>query len=668
MSGIIGIFHLDDRPVHSADLQRMSLLLSHRGSDGDHLWLDGAIGLGHRMLWTTPESLLEKLPLVQGCHVLTADARIDNREELIAAFGWNQRPTEKITDSDLILAAYRQWGDQCPAQLLGDFVFAIWDGNQQRLFCARDHFGVKPFYYYFSGKSFIFASEIKAIVGLPEVPCCLNEPRIADHLFGLSQDKTATSYQHIFRLPPAHTLVVNAVSGLQLKPYWSIDRSAQIRLGSDQEYAEAFREIFIESVRCRLRSAFPIGSHLSGGLDSSSVTCVARDLLSATHTPLHTFSNVFDEVPECDERPFIQPVLDQGGCIAHPVHPDRSGPLSAWQEVFQYEDEALFGANSFLVWGLNQATQQAGVRVILNGFDGDSTVSHGELYLSELARQGDWATFAAETTAILNHLRGTPLGVFRQYGQWQLEEWARKGAWLKLIQAIQQIHQHFQISRKFLLWHGSLKPIVADMVQSLRCWGQGVKPSLLDPCIQADFAQRLHLSEKLQALTTLTSPPARTVQEEQWQTFEAGLFTLTLELINIHAAACSIEARHPFMDKRLIEFCLAIPATQKLQQGWTRMIMRRAMEGILPAQIQWRARKTSMSANFRHGLLHHDRHLVEDVLENGSGRIASYVNLDVVRGYWQQFVSGGKIDDHHVMTLWKTVILARWLNHTGLMP
>jgi len=226
--------------------------------------------------------------------VLTADACIDNRDELIVTIvtlGLADRPPAEIADSQLILAAYEKWGEYCPEKLLGDFAFAIWDERKQVLFCARDHFGVKPFCYHQSEQFFVFASEIKALLCLPGVPCQLNEARVADYLEVLFEDKAMTFYQHILRLPPGHSITVGREE-TRLRSYWSLDPERELRLGSDEEYAEA--------MRCRLRSAFPIGSMLSGGLDSSSITCVARKLLAQNGgRRLHTFSAIFESLTRC---------------------------------------------------------------------------------------------------------------------------------------------------------------------------------------------------------------------------------------------------------------------------------------------------------------------------------------------------------------------------------
>jgi asparagine synthase (glutamine-hydrolysing) len=661
MSGIMGIHYLDGRPVEQ-ELGRMVDILTHRGPDGADIWIDGAVGLGHRMLWTTPESLLEKLPLVSqsGDIVITADCRIDNREELISAFQLEKCPPEKITDSQLILAAYEKWGQQCPEHLLGDFAFAIWDKREQKLFCARDHFGVKPFYYYYqTGKVFAFGSEIKAILSLQEVPCRLNELRIADYLSPTFEDKSITSYKGILRLPPGQTLTVDC-RNLQLHSYWSLKIGNELKLNSDREYADAFQEIFTEAVRCRLRSAFPISSHLSGGLDSSSVACVARNLLQKENgSELHTFSNIFDDVPECDERPFINTVLEQGGFIPHYVHADRFGPLSEWKHFFQYMDEASIGPSHFLTWGLNRATEQAGIRISLDGFDGDTTVSHGANYFGELVRQGNWNTFIAEANAVSQHFDTSLTALFNEYAIGYLEELAQHGKWIDLAKVINEIGKHFQVSRKQLFIGHGVKPLIRQLLGRRKKSGKN-DTSVINP----SFAQRAGLNSKSQ--NQLQSQMV-TVREDQWRSLTSALFTLTLELVDQSSAAFSIESRHPFMDKRLIEFCLALPPEQKLHQGWSRAVMRRAMDNILPKQIQWRGGKTVMTPNFLRGILHLDRKLMDEVAIANSNSIKEFVDLNSLHESYHRLVSEGEVKNNDdVIAVWKAVTLSLWLRQTEM--
>ncbi len=279
--------------------------------------------------------------------VLTADARLDNREELIGGLGLDDRPPGEITDSQLILAAYERWGEDCPKHLVGDFAWVIWDGRQQTLFAARDHFGAKPFYYYFDqDRILVFASEIQAILAVPGVPRQLNEVMVADYLLPRFDDQTITFYQGILRLPPAHCLRYGP-GGVKTWSYWSLDPSRELRCKSPQDYLEGFHHHFLEAVRPRLRSAFPVGAMLSGGLDSSAITCVARHLLaSGNGPPLKTFSAIFPKVPESDEQPFINAVLAQGNLEPHYIHGDELNPLGDNAENFAHPRSTLIHSES----------------------------------------------------------------------------------------------------------------------------------------------------------------------------------------------------------------------------------------------------------------------------------------------------------------------------------
>ena len=671
MSAIAGIYYPDGQPVNRADLERMIETLAHRGPDGAGVWSEGSVGLGHRMLWTTPESLHERLPLVNetGDLVLTADARIDNRDELIAALGLTDRPPGEITDSQLILAAYEKWGEHCPGKLLGDFAFAIWDERRQKLFCARDHFGVKPFYYYSSGRAFVFASEIKALLCLPEVPRRLNELRVGYHLAMTVEDKALTFYQDIFRLPPAHGMTVSR-DRTRLQAYWSLDPSRELRMESDEAYAEAFRELFTETVRCRLRSAFPVGSLLSGGLDSSAVTCVARDLLAQNggHR-LHTISAIYDETPECDERRFINAVLGQGNLEPHYVHMDQLSPLADFERVFWHGDEPFTSPTFYIAWGLSQAAHEQGVRVLLDGLDGDTAVSHGNGYLAELARTGRWAAFAREARAIAQHenLPSVPL-LLEQYGVPYLTELARGWKWVTFAREANELSRHLDVSRRNLFRYCGLKPVLPESLK--RTWralrGRNRPARSVDSIINPEFASRISLDEHIKALAGHRSILPRTAREEHYRALTSGLIPYVFELANRASTAFSVEARHPFSDRRLLEFCLALPPEQKLYQGWTRIVMRRALAGILPEEVQWRGGKTINSTAFTHGLLNFEDGLLEEVIMNGPGSIEPHVDIAALRETYHRYLSQKQPADE--IRVWNAATLALWLRHTSLTP
>ena len=640
MSGIMGIYYLDDRPVDRTELGRMVDTLAHRGPDGAAIWSEGSVGLGHRMLWTTPESLLEKLPLSNqtGDFVITADARIDNRDELIAALSLSDRPNEKITDSKLILAAYERWGERCPEHLLGDFAFAIWDGRQQKLFCARDHMGVKPLYYYYSREVFVFASEIKAILCLPEVPRRLNEIRVADHLIGSLEDKTSTFYQDILRLPAAHSLAISRKEK-QARSYWSVNLKHELRLRSSQEYVEAFREIFTEAVRCRLRSAFPVGTMLSGGLDSSSIACVARNLLTeAGDRHLSTFSAIFPSLaqvdPRIDERPYMNAVVGMGGFEAHSVYADRISPLVEREQVSWHLDGACLAPNLYMDWAIFRAAHQQGVRILFSGVDGDTTVSYGHEYLSVLARTGRWQKLIAEARGLSREFYGCT------------------------------------ISPRRLVWEYGFKPLIPQPVLELSDKLRGRTQSLWPESrlINPAFAQRIGLSEHTQALLASGIKLAHTARGEHWYAITSGLMQYSLQTLGELAAAFSLELHYPFCDRRLVEFCLALPPEQKLHQGWTRSIMRRAMAGILPPEVQWRKGKGNLSANFKQRLKEDEQKMIEEVILKNPQLIEDYVNIPGLRAAYQRYASQPIQREEDAFNVFMVVTLALWLRTSGLAP
>jgi len=638
MSALVGIYYPDGRKVEPMDLQRMVASVAHRGPDGVGMWSMGCIGLGHRILWTTPESPHETLPLVNqtGDLVITADARIDNRDELIAALQMRDLFPPPITDSQLILAAYEKWGEAAPEKLLGDFAFAIWDARQQLLFCARDPIGVKPFYYYRSTRSFLFASEIKALLCLPEVPRRLNEVRVADHLMAMFDDRAITFYRDILRLPAGHCLTLRRQEA-RLQPYWALDPLRELRLRSDEEYAEAFREVFTKAVQCRLRSAFPVGSMLSGGLDSSSIACMARHLLAQEgERRLHSFSAIFPSLPQADlrkldERSYIQAVLSIGGFAPDYVHADRLSPLAELDRVLWHEDEAVLAPNLYIHWGLYHAAHARGVRVLLDGIDGDTTVSHGWERLMELVRTGRWWTLAQEASAVSRKATAAfpPRRIIWEYGLKPLLPEAALRAWEVL--------------------HGCIRP-------------GGVDGAALHP----GFAERIGLRERRAALRQNALTSAYTARARHSLALRSPLIPYALEVLDKATTAFSLEVRYPFFDRRLMEFCLALPPEQKLHQGWNRIVMRRAMGGLLPEAIRWRFSKANLTPNFNRRLIDGDREIIEEAILHHTQAIESYVDLAALRGMYQRYTLEPMRRGQEALTIYGVAMLARWLHGANL--
>ena len=607
MSAIAGLYRADDQPEDRRGVARMMSALVHRRPNSSGVW-SGA-----------PEV------------TITADVRLDNRRELTALLGIAGGAAASIPDSELIRRAYLRWDADCVARLTGDFALAIWDGRTRTLFCARDHIGVKPFYYYHAPGILVFASEIKALLTNPAVPYRLNPLRVADHLVGLIDVPAITFYRDIFRLPAGHTLTASR-GGTRIESYWSFDPSRELALGSDDAYTAAFLESFTEAVRCRLEGGEPVGCLLSGGLDTSSIVGVARRIRrQAGEGPLDTFTAIFPGLPAADlrridERAFDDALVAQGDLEPHYVRGDLLGPLADVDRALWHLDEPFPAPNLYLHWALYGAARDCGVRVLLDGIDGDTTVSHGLENFAALARRGKVLTLARELRGLSRRYSMAVSGLLRQF-------------------AVQP-----------------LVPVpVRHAVRRLR--GCRESAHLDHTAIRPEFARQTAIVERVEAYERRCSRPVRTAREAHCRGMNSGLIPYALEMADKAAAAFGIEPRYPFFDRRLMELCLALPPDLKLRGGWTRLVMRRAMDGILPEEVRWRPSKANLAPNFRQRLVAHDRTLVEEVVLGQPGALGEYVDIPALRRIYQRYLAE-PTSDAHALTVYCAVVLTLWLQRT----
>jgi asparagine synthase (glutamine-hydrolysing) len=631
MSGIAGVWMMNGDPAFRHRLAAMLEVMAHRGPDGSAIWAEDTVAMGHAMLRSTPKSVSEVLPLrdPDQCVVLTSDARIDNRRELIGRLGLGAGERPDLADSELILAAYRRWGADCPGQLLGDFAFAIWDGERRQMFCARDHFGVRPFHYHLrAGQCFAFASELKSLETVPGVADELNEWWIARYLSLGGEELTATVYEKALRLPPAHTLTVTRDRAV-LSRYWSLDPDLEVRRDSSRDYEEEFREIFVEAIRCRTRSVTPVASTLSGGLDSSSIACVAAEVLrDEGRDPLHAISLVFDATPESDERPYIEAVLAGGGMVPHFVGMSELPPVEAACAFGPALDGPMSTANIALDFGLASAARQAGCGVLLDGFFGDDAISHGQENFAALVRERRFYR-AAVSGFQYSRNHHEPLG-------WVL--------------------------RRLLLGPVTPAPV-------LRAWsrirrGKGRRSSrsitgLYDSLISRDFQARM------QELRRKDEHPARDpqrppAQRSHYDAFVNPFTTIALETDDLVAAAYGIEKRYPFLDLRLIQFAYGLPSAEKVMGGWSRSILRRSLSATVPGMVSWRTDKGDLSHWLMHAVSGVDEERLRQMVDDHGGELRPYVNLERLRDTLDEAI------EHRCsirfVAAWQSLSLGLWLS------
>lgn len=633
MNRIAGMFNFDGEPVHPADMHRMLVVQKHQDGDEPGTWIHGGVGLG--CIRTGDNTRREHSPGLcaqtpGGQCTLTFDGRIDNREQLLTILQPQLLPGRAgISDEALVLAAYEKWELGCPGHLLGDFAFAIWDAKKNQLLCARDHFGVKPFYYSLSKDSFVFGSTPAAILASGRFPPLIHEARIADHLVAPLEglDKTSSLYKDVYRLPPAHMLIVRA-GGMTLERYWEFCPTAQAGMKTDDDYLEAFRELLTESVRCRLRDVTVPAAMLSGGMDSSAIVGMGRKILAEEGQCLHALAIISNSPDTNRETSYISSVLDQGS-----VHPHLISGTELIQQMGGLTRAIELEAEPFdCLMNLNRAVylhaRERGINSLLDGVDGDVLLSNSG-HLTALWRQGAFGTIIGET------IRADGLTA------------------------------EYKMQKRLLLNSllSALTPIAPDWLRKLRWhhrYGRAAESGIGDSIIDREFAINSRLGERL---STLDSHSPRSHSFAQMDAHRIALehpfLTVGLERYERVASSLGVEARHPFIDVRLAEFCLGLPWQLKTQHGWTKMILRRAMEPYLPSKVIWRRDKDSLMWEVNRMVLKERAEYFYQITCDERAYLKPYVDLPKLMKLWQEYLTLGH--ETHAVLIWSGVALAMWL-------
>ena len=526
-------------------------------------------------------------------------------------------------DPEQILRAYLRWGDACVDRLVGDFAFVLWDGPRRRILAARDPLGVKPLHYRCAGGRFLYATFVSDLfpMGAPRI---VDERRVADALVPELEgiDAEATFFEGIRRLPPGHRLVVED-GREKLERWWSPDASRELRLKDDREYVEAFLAAFREAVSSRLDpDTFAM---LSGGLDSSAIAGVAKSV-----RPLTTISAVTRD-PGCEETAHVRRVLATGGF--DPIVVDREGAsahaaaidrfLAHWAEPF---DGAMI-----LPVVIYAAAREHGARSVLDGVDGDAVASLEPDHVDALLRRGLFALALREARGLTRFYRHADPG--------------------------------FPSPARLLAASLRRALVPAPALAAVRRWRRETRhrTSLEGSLVHPDLARRAHVGERLEALAA-RRPAGRSLDPRARQAAELThpYLAAALERYARAAASQGIEARHPFLDRRLVELCLAFPWDQKVRDGWSKSIVRRAMEGILPDSVRWRrGRWVRLGPAFLDDAIATRFSRDEALAADTMSALTPYVDLTAWRRLVDRFVA--RRDPMEGAAIWQTLLLARWL-------
>jgi asparagine synthase (glutamine-hydrolysing) len=630
VSGFTGILQAGCDPPLAQALARMNAAMKHRGPDGIDSWTGAGVGLGHCKLATTPEASREALPHSDGPGglTITADARIDNRSELISALGLRGRAVAGMGDGRLILEAYKKWGCDCVHHLVGDFAFLIWDQPRLRLFGARDHMGVKPFYYHRAGHFFAAASEVSALREHPRVPERLDEGRIADFLVGVLEgiDRTSTFFQQIHRLPAAHRLTVGD-GRLHIEQYWQPDAHTELTLADDREYGEAFEAVFRTAVGSQLRCDGQVTSMLSGGVDSSTVATVAAELLAQRGEPdLPVYSGVSARAEVQPEMRAMEAVIASAGVAPVRVGVAQLGLLEPQLQALFRQLQEPFDSTMTIIQALYLSARSRGHRVMLDGVEGDLVHSLGTCYPALLLRQG----------RLLPALRETRL-LRSNYHEGEITPW-------------------------ILLRQSLLPALVPDRLREWRAHlfsGRRLAADLEGSAIDPAFASRIDVARRLARFRANAGRGlAANLREEQIRCVTHPLLSAGLERYDRIAASCGMEARHPLLDRRLVEFSVSLPWNQKVRNGCSKYQLRRLAADKLPHSVAWRHSSLDLGWEFTHRRML----ALGDSIAATCRTLAPQFAVTVQKNVLERAMSSASrytIDDDSDM-LWQVYSLATW--------
>lgn len=525
MCGIAGIFRSNKGVVLENELKRMTDAISHRGPDGEGHWMNGNIGFGHRRLSIIDLSDNARQPMhyANGRYSITYNGEIYNYLELRAELKTKGFTFKSNSDTEVLLALFEQKGYEMLSDLDGMFAFAIWDDHEKTLFCARDRFGEKPFYYAIKGDEFYFCSEMKGLwaVGVNNEI----DTEMAEHYMLTGRvtrnENVSTFYKGIKQLEAAHYMIVKEGKEPLFCRYYEINTEKQESF-SDEEAIVKFMEIFTNSVNLRLRSDVTVGSSLSGGLDSSSIVMMI-DKLKNDGVKQNTFSARFKDFSKDEGEHIHQVIKACKNVIGHEVYPDSNEMQTVFEKIKFHQEEPFVSASIFAQWKVMELAKQQQVIVLLDGQGADE-------YL---------AGYLPYYRTYFNQLYFT-----------------NKKKYKSELASYNRLRNNSAVS--------------VEEQETLRMKIGRVKRTILNQPLPYDSNS---LSMELKS---------------HMQSF--GLKEL-LRYADRNAMAHSREVRLPFLSHHLVNLVFSMPDHLKLRNGFTKYILRRSMESILPRSITWRVDK-----------------------------------------------------------------------------
>jgi asparagine synthase (glutamine-hydrolysing) len=569
MSGIVGVWNVDGRPIDRSVVSRMTVTLRHRAVDGEGVHVDGPVALAHQHLPVTAEETREQQPLVSARGVwLAMDGRIDNRDELLPALTL----PSATSDAACVLAAYERWGEAFAERLCGEFAIAIADVPRRTMLLARDPIGVRPLYFAHTPRLFAFASEIKALLAHPDIPTRPDDEGVADYLLIDTRPldrQHITCFAGISGVVASHVVVVTR-ERLTTRRYWDFDPGRAIRLRSFEEYAEAFRERFAEAVRRRARGPRPIAVSVSGGLDSSSIFCQADALRRCGRIDAASLVGVSYTGAaggDADEREYLEVIERE---LSATIDRFPMEPLVGFVRGAEDQIRAVEAPFVDYMWGITREVQRRaasqGARVLLSGHWGDQ-VLFSSAYLADLFVRGSWRRIRQHTREYARWFGDGEAGILTRRVALDL---ARRNLPRPLLPPLKWLKRRLLRAHRQKQWFSE-----RFLSQALR---DADRPVTLGLEFHSAHAESIYLEAR------------------------SKYHVKCLEWNNKIGALHGLEYLFPFLDRDLLAFLMAVPGEVQNRDGVPRALIREAMRGVLPDALRARRWKADFTGVVNQGV------------------------------------------------------------------
>jgi asparagine synthase (glutamine-hydrolysing) len=622
MCGIAGILSLDPgRPVRQAPLGAMAAALSHRGPDSEGFHLDRELGLAYRRLSIIDLSDAANQPMSNedGSLWMVFNGEIYNEPELRREMLARGHRFRSGSDAEVVLHLYEEHGPGCVEVLNGMFAFAIWDARQRQLFAARDHFGVKPFYYAVAGEMLIFASEIKALFATDLIAPDYDRAALSEYLTFQFCLGDTTLFKAVRKLEPGCWLRAEPGRGVEIRRYWDLDFRVDEHAPPEDECVQRLRVLLDDAVRDQMRADVPVGAHLSGGLDSSSVVALAA---KHSRSPLHTFSGAFREGP--DERPHARAVSEAAGTVHHEVFPTERELVELLPLLIYHMDEPAAGPGVFPQYCVSKLAREH-VTVVLGGQGGDEMFGgytrYLIAYLEECIRGGIDGTQEDDRYVVTFESILPNLPQLRGY-QPLLQHFWRDGVFNS------PEHRYFRLIDR--------SSAIRDLVLGdLPVGDEGTLferfHAIFDPEGSKSYINRMTRFDLKTILPALLHVEDRT------------------------SMAVSLESRVPLLDHRVAAFVAALPPKIKYRGGRAKHLFRRAVEPLLPASVTARTDKMGFPVPFTEWTHRSPvREFVHDTLLGSRARQRGLVDVDRLERRIQS-------EEHYGRGIWGLLCIELWM-------